>query len=671
MFKNLSSKLFMGGKTAAQRLTLIWGIATPWAILLLYCLPAIFLGAKNLAMVRYFDQDEYLLVEYGFRLYQQGIVPGAPASGYPKAFNYLCGLFLYPYTFFFGPDAEMVTLTFRWVNTIAMALTIVLINIIGIRFFRSYLVGAVAAILFVLTPDYPWWTVNSRPHPVEIFLIILSIYYCLKAFETRQKKTLWTAAVWAGLAFGTKLGGLWLIPILGIVYGYLLWQENPNREQLKPEYQLGRWAAVVCLAAGVTSIAIVYNVLFHFKRSSTGLTTAQKLGWQQGLASFPFNYGLMAGVGCLALGAGVFWLNRKMARHYDGTPQTVHLHNGGGRPLVVLFAYKIICFWVKVVFIFGGMFLLTNFDYLIYPKQNLFGILWMVFWTTLSTRLTPDTNYFIWLDRLSDARCLGIGGTLLVFYYFATELWQWRAKLTDQERQQRGLRLLCLAFSLILVFFLVVGVQHRPHHYLLPALPFFFLLGVDALCRTVRGLQSRHLRYICVALCVVLAFFYIEERLPEMMAMRTALRSRDSDTVLTHLAPYLTSTYPDSVSIMTDDLSMYIPDRFANLTYWKAAWRGSFFPGFGKEAFRTLADENPKVFVRGDFFQADTTWSGYRSDVEYLDARYSIVKRIPYQPKARISKQRDVFVVYERKPFDGNDKGIGSLNPAGSASIGN
>jgi hypothetical protein len=45
-------------------------------------------------MVRYFDQDEYLLVEYGVRLYEQGIVESAPASGYPKASNYLCGVFL-------------------------------------------------------------------------------------------------------------------------------------------------------------------------------------------------------------------------------------------------------------------------------------------------------------------------------------------------------------------------------------------------------------------------------------------------------------------------------------------------------------------------------------------------------------------------------------------------
>ena len=384
-----------GPKTAIQKVILTLGIVVPTLSILLYSLPLIPIGVDSLSMIRHFDQDESALIDFATRLYEHGLLPQEMHSSYPKFFYYLCGLFLYPYTFFYGPDTAIVTMTFRSVNMCAMVFTVVLINLIGLRFFKSATVGSISALLFALTPSFLPWGANSRPHPVEILFITAAIYYCLTAIETERIRTLWKAVLLAGLAAGTKFGGIFLLPTITLVYAYLLWNRDLEKERLRPDSRLGSTTACLLLAAGCGVFVLVHYGIFFITRSSTGLTVVQELGWMRAVASMPFNLGIGVGITFLGLGVLLFVVNGRMVKSYGAIlpnfqfDRKSHLFKS-------LFGYKVTLFLIKISFAVLGLFLLTNFDFLVFPEQN--GLIYIkrILVTSLGEQLQYDPNWWNW-----------------------------------------------------------------------------------------------------------------------------------------------------------------------------------------------------------------------------------------------------------------------------------
>ena len=101
--------------------------------------------------------------------------------------------------------------------------------------------------------------------------------------------------------------------------------------------------------------------------------------------------------------------------------------------------------------------------------------------------------------------------------------------------------------------------------------------------------------------------------------------------------------------MMSDDPVLYIPDSFTKVSWWKAAEKRWSLPsGVSRDAYYTLSEYNPQVFIRSNFDRVDTTWVAYKSEMAYLNLNYSIVKRIPYSTTAGVSYPRNEIVVYER-----------------------
>lgn len=637
-------------KLALQKLLLAFGIVVPSLLILSYCVPLIPIGTKSLSMIRYFDRDESALIDFAIRLYDQGIVPQEMESSYPRFFYYLCGLFLYPYTFLFGPSAEVIAITFRIGNTCAMVFTAIMINLIGVRFFKSTIVGSLSALLFILTPSFLHWGVNSRPHPTEILFIILSIYYSLISLETRQTHPLWKAVLFAGLALGTKFGGIFLLPTIVLVYAYLLWNKDLKKTHLKPESRIGTLTSLSLITAGFGILLFVQYVIFFVKRSSTGLSVSEELGWLQAIASKPFNLGILVGITLFSIGIIFFKVNRKMVNLYEALSEGSQIKSES-RLFTSLFVYKVFLFSAKISSAALVLSLLTNFDFLVFPKQNIFILIRRFLLMFLGEHFHRDPNYWKWFTLFPSKHGMGVGGVLILIYYVFRECPQIRSNFQGEKSQEFIFRLVPLSYVIVLFSSLMFCINYRFHRFLLPIYLFLFMLGIDSLVRTPKKLNQRFHRQIYLGICLSAVLFCISERIPTLIASRASMKARISDPVVVDLAPWLASTYPKSVRIMSDDTELYIPESFENLSYWKAAQRQwSLPPGISANAYHGLSEYNPEIFIRSNFARIDTTWTAYNAEIEFLDTNYSIVKRMLYHSKAKTSHRMNelVVVIYEK-----------------------
>lgn len=626
----------------------------PVGVVLTFCLPLVSIGTDSLSMIRYFNQDESVLVEFGIRMYENGLLPVEFPSSYPKFFYYLCGAFLYPFTLLSGPDPQVIAVTFRLANVAAMVLTVFFMNRICVKILRSPVTALISTVLFVSTPVYLHWGINSRPHPFELLLIVLSMYYSLLAVTTRQERALWVAVIWAGLATGTKLGGLFVIPTIVIVYTYLLHLDQSENwiSRVKPQVRLGNTLSVFLGGLGSAIVAAVLYTIFNVQRSSTGITVAEELGWQNAVFTSPFNLGLVSGLFLAGIGVLFFLFNRGVSR-LDASIATTPGGNLNRGSIICLLCHKATIFGAKVLLAVAFIFLITNPDFLVFPKESIWVTLKRVYISSHGTDFQRDQNYLAWFSSFHRTSCMGIAGVAIVGFYFLLETMHFFSKEHNTDSRDLFVRLAMLSYPITLVGFLSLVVQHRPYHYLLPAILFLFILGADALVRVNWKMRRGRQRNVFQVSCTILVLLCVGERFPEFLKQRARFSSRSSDPAISELGPWLTSSYPESVEIMTDSVRMYIPDTFTNLYYWKGIRREwGRLPGIRDESYRGIVESPPAVFVRSEFDDLMIVGEVPKKDLAYLESKYALVKRFPYDPQTQTwyRRGRDIKV-YERKPL--------------------
>ena len=76
--------------------------------------------------------------------------------------------------------------------------------------------GVTGAILLMVTPTFLRWSVESHPDLPQVFWVLLALYGCCRLCEGFSRKWVALAATSAGLAFGTKYSGIFLLPIIAL-----------------------------------------------------------------------------------------------------------------------------------------------------------------------------------------------------------------------------------------------------------------------------------------------------------------------------------------------------------------------------------------------------------------------------------------------------------------------
>ena len=179
---------------------------------LIYCLPLLFEAADDIAMVGVFSLDESTAAKNVRKMLNDGIATKPPFT-YGGLFYYVPVILLNFINLFGAISEHLMAVVMRGVGMIAGLGCLWMTYRLGCRAFDRT-VGTIGAALLVPLPVFLRWSVEAHPDLPQVFWMLCSLYVCCRMPADFRARDAWLSAGFAGLAFGTKYGGVFLLPVL-------------------------------------------------------------------------------------------------------------------------------------------------------------------------------------------------------------------------------------------------------------------------------------------------------------------------------------------------------------------------------------------------------------------------------------------------------------------------
>lgn len=194
--------------------TVVGAFALIGVLYLGFCVPLLPVASDDFRMVNVFSIDESDIVTHVWNLYVTG-GKTRPSFKYGGVFYYVPAVFLYAWSII-GPVTEQMTIVaVRLFCILSGVGCLWLTYLLGREVFDAW-TGVIATFLLMVGATFLRWSVESHPDLPQLFFLLGSLFFACRC--ARDFRPLWwfLAAVCAGLAFGTKYGGIFLLPVLGL-----------------------------------------------------------------------------------------------------------------------------------------------------------------------------------------------------------------------------------------------------------------------------------------------------------------------------------------------------------------------------------------------------------------------------------------------------------------------
>jgi len=172
------------------------------------------LNADDIALAGAYSSDEANSANQILNLYAVGLGT-APSFFYGGGFFYPPAVFLHVIGFFTHVDQHTVILTLRAFCTAAGLGCICLTYLLGLMAVGP-LVGLLGALFLASTPGMLRWAVEGHPDLPQLFWTLVALVCCIRMLSDSRRRWPLLVGGAAGLAFGTKYGGLFLMPMLAL-----------------------------------------------------------------------------------------------------------------------------------------------------------------------------------------------------------------------------------------------------------------------------------------------------------------------------------------------------------------------------------------------------------------------------------------------------------------------
>ncbi len=234
------------------------------ALYLGFGLSLIPIGADDIRMVDAFSADEADILWQVRHLYAKGITE-TPSFTYGGALYYPLVIGLHTVDLVGAVTERTIVLALRGLCVLAGLGCLWLTYRIGCLVFHPS-AGLVAVFLLVVTPTFLRWTVDGHPDLPQLFWLLAALWTCCLLCRSYRLKYLALASVFAGLAFGTKYGGGFLLPV--IAAAVLLPNEEGEVDLWGVRDRLGKaktWGALVAIPIvfALTFVATNPHALIH------------------------------------------------------------------------------------------------------------------------------------------------------------------------------------------------------------------------------------------------------------------------------------------------------------------------------------------------------------------------------------------------------------------------
>lgn len=187
-------------------------------------------GIESLNLIRVFSGDEASAVNRVLRNLEHNDLN--PRGFYNYGYVYhTAGFYLLKTLGHFGfkVDAMLVTLVFRFLSLFFYALAGFFLYKIFTRCLGGEKVlGLISALVLLSTPKLSYWSTLTHPDSLQMLLVILAVYIVFSKHNTLH---LFLGSAAAGLAFGTKYSGAFILPFL--FFPYLFGFSNTSPKNMK------------------------------------------------------------------------------------------------------------------------------------------------------------------------------------------------------------------------------------------------------------------------------------------------------------------------------------------------------------------------------------------------------------------------------------------------------
>ena len=298
------------------------------ALYLGFALPLIPVAADDIRMADVFSVDEAGAAAVVRHLYRAGTLQLLGFS-YGGLFYYVPLAALKVWGGLGGTVSDhVVIVAMRAICAIAGMGCVWLTCRIGCLVFGRF-AGVTGAILLMVTPTFLRWSVESHPDLPQLFWVLLALYGCCRLCGGFSRKWVVLASTSAGLAFGTKYSGIFLLPVIVLAVllpeagGALDFREGLRRLGKRP-YRVAL-ALVAVVFAAVFALTNPYALLrfgtfwadvqfekTHLSLGHTFLVDRAGLSWLIGLGSMIGGIHSAALVAYLVLLIGRVWRTRSL-----------------------------------------------------------------------------------------------------------------------------------------------------------------------------------------------------------------------------------------------------------------------------------------------------------------------------------------------------------------------
>jgi hypothetical protein len=182
-------------------------------------------GAYDLRQVHHAMNDESLILERVWEMVDKGDLHHR-VGAYPGLYPYAAAVVRWASL---DSPPKVVIIATRWMSLYAMIAALVLTFIMFGRLAENPWVGSLLAFAMSLHPEIVLWSCRVHPDAFALLFTHASLAFLGLAVDRERPRDLILASVFAALSAGTKLHGVFIMPVISAV---IVWQHHRDRRRV-------------------------------------------------------------------------------------------------------------------------------------------------------------------------------------------------------------------------------------------------------------------------------------------------------------------------------------------------------------------------------------------------------------------------------------------------------
>ncbi len=538
-----------GQERLRQRFELLAVIALATIFFVWFAWPLFWTASESARLVGTFNTDE----QAHMMLLKEAIDNRSPRLGYYQyGYTYLnMGLFpLLLLSSFRDITEQQIIVWLRMIPALFALATVVVTFVIARRYFGRLAAWLSALLLSVTGVEFLRMSVMSHSDIPQLFFLMLGVYFCCRLAKEGRSQWLIAASVAAGLAFGSKYSGLFLLPVIGLC-GLLQTTQLDETQIQVNSHQVVRVSRLLTSLVSLGLFVLGFAVIPHAAAPYAGTEY-----YGVSMPRFFTNLRVMSVVG--GVGLALLAVVPRVWTVVRQRPKLAYLLQLG-----ILSA--VTC---ALVFVISSPFH-------VFSVRSGFwrGFLYESLHSSFGHTFAAQNDKLEWFRILSSPQLLAPVILALAVIHLALTVYKvvkkgWQGLLDPES--------VLWIWTLFYFGFLVWRVNVRTHRALLPVVPFLLVFAAHTVTQMIRCAYTRLSRRLASALAIVCLWIVLGLVLPEslqrVLDFRQTTSSREQTSEAVVAGHWLLAHYPPSTRILYDP-SSYVPPAFEDA--YATPWGGT------------------------------------------------------------------------------------------------